>query len=373
MKLGKVFITLLGITSAGLISWVFISFMSSEDIKPTRTAQIESSAFVKTEKVQNSTVQITIKAEGRVHNASLVNLISEVKGDIVRGRHPLKEGETFKRGELIFYASNPEAQFALKALRSGYIQLITSIMADIKVDFPDGYNKWDDFYSNLNEEKDLPALPEVSSSREKMFLSNRQVYKAYYEIKSKEAQYRKHYFYAPFDGVLMNVSLQEGTQLNPGMAVGVFGKNSEKEIEISLSRLQSEQIKPGAKAIIKNQNGATITNGTVVRLSDFLNPATQSFTCYVRVKKEKEMKDGEYYSVEIEGGEVKNAFEVSANSIYGENSLYLLNNDGTLTKEHIELRYYDDEIAIVKGLKINDIVVNQKVNAIENRKYKAIK
>lgn len=274
---------------------------------------------------------------------------------------------------MIFYASNPEAQFALKALRSGYIQLITSIMADIKVDFTEGYGKWESFYSALSEENDLPALPDVTSSREKMFLSNRQVYKAYYEIKSKEAQYRKHYFYAPFNGVLMNVSLQEGTQLNPGMAVGVFGKNSEKEIEISLSKLQAERLKSGAKAVIKNRNDFIITTGTVDRVSDFLNPSTQSFTCYVKVKKEKDIKDGEYYSVEIEGGQIDKSFMIASNSIYGENTVFLLNADGTLKKETIELSYYDDEIAVVKGLKENEIVVNQKVNAIANRKYKAIK
>lgn len=372
MKIGKVLITVLGIGSALLLVWGFVSFMAHDPIQPDHVAQLNSSALIKTIKGTNDTVKITIQAEGRVRNASLVNLISEVKGDIVKGRHPLKEGQTFRKGEMIFSVSNPEGKYALKAIRSGFIQLMTSIMPDLKIDFTSGYSKWHTFYQKMNEDTDLPTLPEVNNSREKMFLSNRQIYKAYYEIKSKEAQYHKHYFHAPFDGVLMSVSLQEGTQLNPGMAVGIFGKNSEKEIEVSLSRYQAERLKAGTIATIHKQNTEKPILGKVDRVSDFINPSTQSFTCYIKVKDHGNMKDGEYYKVELDGGTITNATSLTSEAIYGEQSVYLLQKNEMLTKKAIELVYYDDEIAVVKGLSIDETVVNQKVNAVEDRKYKAI-
>lgn len=373
MKLGKIFITVLGIASALLIGWGFIAFMTVKDPEPEHVAKLKSSAYIKTERIKNDTVAIQIKTEGRVHNASILNLISEVKGEIVSGRNPLKEGSKFKKGDLIFLVSNPEAKYALKAIRSGYIQLITSVMPDLKMDFGSGYKKWESFYADLNEEHDLPSLPEVNDAREKMFLSNRQVYKAYYEIKSKEAQYHKHFFYAPFDGVLMHVNLEEGSQLNPGMSVGVFGKNSEKEIEVSLSHLQAGRLQKGAKVAIQKPHSTTPIKGVVSRVSDFINPSTQSFSCFIKVLDQKDIKDGEYYEVLIDAGKELNAVKLAAEAIYSEESVQVLNSDSTVRKENIQLLYYDDDIAVVKGLKDNDVVVNQKINAIENRKYKALK
>lgn len=373
MKLGKIFITILGIASALLIGWGFIAFMTVEEPVPEHIAKLKSSAYIKTERIKNDTISIQIKTEGRVHNASILNLISEVKGEIIAGRNPLKEGSKFKKGDLIFLVSNPEAKYALKAIRSGYIQLITSVMPDLKMDFGSGYKKWESFYADLSEDHDLPTLPVVNDAREKMYLSNRQVYKAYYEIKSKEAQYHKHFFYAPFSGVLMNVTLEEGSQLNPGMSVGIFGKNSEKEIEVSLSRLQAERLQKGAKVTIQKPHSSSPIKGAVSRVSDFINPATQSFSCFIKVIDQNDIKDGEYYEVTIDAGKEMNAVKLASEAIYGEESVHLLNSDSTLRKEIIHLLYYDDDIAVVKGLKDNDIAVNQKVNAVENRKYKALK
>ena len=298
--------------------------------------------------------------------------LSEVKAEITKGRHELKQGTSFRKGELIFSVSNPECMYALKAARSAFIQLLTTLLPDLKTDFKKDFKKWESYFSIVNANHNLPELPEIEDERERLFLSTRQLFKSFYEVKAREAQFAKHYFYAPFDGVLMNVVMQEGTQLNPGMNVGTFGKTSEKEIEVSLSHAQAEQIKAGNPVVVFQSGSSKKLTGVVSRVSDFLNPATQSFSGYVKIKDQSSLNHGEYYQVSIDAGKIKNAQELSIEAIYGENDVQLFQSDSTLVRQQVELLYSDDEIAVVRGLRDSLKVVNQKVPVFEGRKYKAL-
>lgn len=371
MNIGKPIITIIGIVLFGALGWSFIKMMKNDVKKPERTSSLVSTNFVKISEVNNSKIDILIRAEGRVKSASTVNLISEVKGEILKARKSLKEGASFKKGELIFSVRNPEAAFALKAARSGFMQLITSILPDLKLDFAQNYGAWNQFFTAIDEGKSLPKLPEVSDSREKMFLSNRQVFKSYYEIKSREAQYSKHYFYAPFNGVLMNVFVQEGTQLNPGMNVALFGKTTEKEIELALSRHQAERLKKGDKGILVLNNGKKLET-KVDRVSNFIDASTHSIMCYLKVKDATQIKDGEYYEVVINAGSEENAFRLHSEGIINESNVHVFEPDSTLKQNTIELLYMDDESAVVRGLHNGQIIVDQKVQAVEGRIYKPI-
>lgn len=372
MKSGKIVITFGGIGLALFLSWAFISFMTKEKPPVDSVSKLATTGLVKLITVANGDVPVIIKSEGRVYNASMVHLISEVKGEIVAGKHALKQGASFKKGELIFYVSNPEGMYALKAARSAFIQLLTTLLPDLKTDFKKDFKKWENYFSAVNSNSNLPNLPEIEDDREKLFLSNRSLFKSYYEVKAREAQFQKHYFYAPFDGVLMNVVMQEGTQLNPGMNVGTFGKTSEKEIEVSLSEAQIGQVEVGDKAIVYQTGSSKELTGMVARVSDFLNPATQSFSCYIKIKNQTSIKHGEYYRVKIDAGLIKKAQKLSIEAIYGENDVQVFQKDSTLEKQTVDLVYYDDEIAVVKGLKDSTKVVNQKVPLFEGRKYKAL-
>lgn len=372
MKSGKIVITLGGIGLALFLSWAFVSFMTKEKPLVDTVSKLATTGLVKVIAVANGEVPIIVKSEGRVYNASMVHLISEVKGEIVGGKHALKQGTSFKKGELIFSVSNPEGLYALKAARSAFIQLLTTLLPDLKTDFKKGFGKWETYFSVVNANSNLPSLPQIEDDREHLFLSNRSLFKAYYEVKAREAQFQKHYFHAPFDGVLMNVVIQEGTQLNPGMNVGTFGKTSEKEIEVSLTTAQIGQLKVGNKAIIHKTGTSQELAGTVSRVSDFLNPATQSFSCYIKIKDQQAIKHGEYYQVKIDAGIIKNAQQLSIEAIYGESDVQVYQRDSTLVKKTVNLVYYDDEIAVVQGLADSTKVVNQKVPLFEGRKYKAL-
>ncbi len=372
MKSGKIVITLGGIGLALFLSWAFISFMTKEKPPVDNVSKLGTTGLVKVITVDNGIVPIMVKSEGRVYNASMVHLISEVKGEIVAGKHPLKQGASFRKGELIFSVSNPEGLYALKAARSAFIQLLTTLLPDLKTDFKKDFKKWENYFSEVSANSNLPKLPEIEDDREHLFLSNRQLFKSYYEVKAREAQFQKHYFFAPFDGVLMNVVIQEGTQLNPGMNVGTFGKTSEKEIEVSLSDSQIGQVKVGDNATVYQTGTSKELSGKVARVSDFLNPATQSFSGYIKIKNQDAIKHGEYYRVKIDAGIIKNAQKLSIEAIYGENDVQIYQKDSTLTKQAVDLVYYDDEIAVVKGLNDSTKVVNQKVPLFEGRKYKAL-
>ena len=175
MKSGKIVITLGGIGLALFLSWAFISFMTKEKPPVDNVSKLATTGLVKVITVDNGDVPIMVKSEGRVYNASMVHLISEVKGEIVAGKHSLKQGTSFKKGELIFSVSNPEGLYALKAARSAFIQLLTTLLPDLKTDFKKDFKKWENYFSAVSANSNLPQLPEIEDDREHLFLSNQTI------------------------------------------------------------------------------------------------------------------------------------------------------------------------------------------------------
>ena len=77
--------------------------------------------------------------EGRVVSGNDVLLVSEAAGKIEQGEVRLKKGTSFKKGQLLATIYKDEAELALKARISKFMNALTNILPDMKVDFPDEY------------------------------------------------------------------------------------------------------------------------------------------------------------------------------------------------------------------------------------------
>ena len=62
---------------------------------------------------------------------------------------------------------------SVQSAKSNFYNSITSIMPDLRLDYPQAFPKWQSYLNNLNIDKSLPALPEMTSEKEKYFINNR--------------------------------------------------------------------------------------------------------------------------------------------------------------------------------------------------------
>ncbi len=119
--------------------------------------------YVLAQPVEYSITNSNITASGRLESKDFFDLSAEVQGKILNGNVPLKKGQSFKRGQTIVKIYNKEFELSLKAHKSRFLNFVANLLPDFKVDYPDSYQNWKDFFSEIELDKDLPELPNIES------------------------------------------------------------------------------------------------------------------------------------------------------------------------------------------------------------------
>lgn len=99
-----------------------------------------------------------------------------------------RAGKKFQKGEILLRIDDEVYKNSLFAQKSNLLNQLTLLLPDLKIDFPQEYQKWDDYLANF----------EISKSFN--------IYKLFYDIKSIEATYLKFFITAPFDGSVTDVT-----------------------------------------------------------------------------------------------------------------------------------------------------------------------
>ncbi|MFN3917883.1 MAG: efflux RND transporter periplasmic adaptor subunit [Flavobacteriales bacterium] len=328
--------------------------------------------YLRVKELNPDSVKIIVKGEGRVNAAYNLSLSSQVQGRLIKGDVPLRKGTKIKAGQLVFRIDNTEALYLLRARKSAYITILANALADLKLDFPKNYDVWKVFFDKLDATQPLPELPNAMSPEEKTFLAARNILTEYYSIRSDEERMTKYNITAPFDGTISEVFAQENTNINPGAPVASLLKTGELEIEVPLMEKNARFVEIGMPVKLTNNTGKTWT-GKVVRKSDYINITTQSIPVFVAINKradEANLFDGNYLTVEIKAGIVDNAIELPRKVVYKNNLVYFVSkSDSLLISKEVNVVAYNDEKAVVQGLKKGEwAVVDQLIEVPDSLK-----
>ena len=356
------FLVLLGAIGAGY-------YFSSQHEEPVPKKQIQIKKYVKTTPVVYTDIKTQVTAYGRVKSAEHLELLSEVAGRMYRGSVPLKSGINFKKGTLLFYIDDTEASFNLKSQKSNFLRDIAAILPDFKVDFKDNFEAWSTYFSSIDIEKDLSELPSTQSEKEKTFLATRGIYATFYSIKSAEARLKKHRYYAPFDGSITEVVMESGAFINPGTRIGRVMKANALELQVSVETRDVAWIEEGSLVAIWSDDTQQNFQGEVVRISDFVNPNTQSVDVFIRISPNgSKVYDGQFMRAAIPARVVKSALSIPRQALYNGNEVFVLE-DTLLKLKHVTINRLLEEEAIVTGLTPDaDLVVEPMVGAYNNMK-----
>ena len=170
----------------------------------------ESAKLVKVITVQNKINPINLSVDGRVKSKNRINLYSEVSGILNFNENTFVEGNSLKKNEIVFSVNSDEFHSSVKQARSELQNLIASVLPDIKIDFNDNFKNWESYFKNFNVNKSVSELPESNSEKEKYYIVGRGIQSAYYKVKSLEERLNKYFMYAPFNGSLIDIKINEG-------------------------------------------------------------------------------------------------------------------------------------------------------------------
>ncbi|MHA7128618.1 efflux RND transporter periplasmic adaptor subunit [Algoriphagus namhaensis] len=357
-----------------LLSSVLLACGESKDPaeeNPEQTESEISAQFSKSKlqlfKVNAKSKEVNELISGRVIAKNQTQLYSEVQGLILPTTLSLKAGTQFKKGDVLVSIDSEEFGLNLKSQKSAFLNALTGIMPDLKADYPDNFQAWLDYLEGINLDEPLADLPESKSKSEKFFLTSRGIYTSFFGLKAQEERLRKFTIYAPYDGVVTQSLVDEGSLVNPGQPLGTVISINDFELEAGVSLRVGAQLEIGEKVLFTSNEVAGSWTGTVKRIVGAVDPQTQNIPVYFQVSG-KEIIPGMYLQGTYASASFLDVYVLPSAALGRDQAVLLLDSDVIVSKPVETVEIFQDS-TLVRGLNENDLVIlNQFVQPMAGKK-----
>tara|TARA_R110002072_G_scaffold59514_2_gene151558 strand:+ start:38535 stop:39713 length:1179 start_codon:yes stop_codon:yes gene_type:complete len=318
---------------------------SNKKVRPTAEKVVKT---VFTETVTNSTVPIVVPANGALVAKNRLELYAEVQGVFRSSSHDFKAGQEYRRGQTLLSIDAAEYYASVQAAKSDFINLITSLMPDLRLDYPEAFPEWQSYLNNFDLTKSVPPLPEVNSEKVKYFITGRGVMSSYYNVKNLEQRLSKYNISAPFTGVLTEALVTKGTLIRQGQKLGEFIDPSVYELELGIAKNFSDLLELGEKVVLTVPQGTQQFTGVVSRINSSIDTNTQTIKVFVEVAGEG-LKEGMYMEALLNARDEPNAIKIPRKLLIDEKELYVVR-DSILDLIEVDPIYFSSEEVVVKGV-----------------------
>lgn len=346
MDLRKIILSILGILLIILAVFGAKAIIDSnvQEVPPAR--KTVKNVFVNT--VKNGPVPIIIPANGNVTALKKLELYAEVQGVFRSSSKDFRPGQRYSRGQVLLDIDSEEYYAGVLSARNELYNAITSIMPDLRMDYPEVFEKWQTYLSNFDINKSVPPLPELDSEKEKYFITGRGIVSAYYEIKNLEERLVKFTMRAPFDGVLTEATVNPGTLIRSGQKLGEFIDPSVYELEVAVPKRFSDLLEQGEDVKLQNLEKTQTYNGTVSRINARVDRESQTIQVFIRVE-DPEVKEGMYLEASLDAREEEKAIEIPRELLIDRSKVYVVR-DSILALQEVEPVYFASKSVVIKGL-----------------------
>ncbi len=310
------------------------------------------------EDVVNKEVPITLNASGNLIAKNKIEIFSEVQGVLKKQNKPFKAGTRYRKGEVLLNINSAEFYANLQSQRNNLFNLVTSIMPDIRLDYPSEFNKWENYLQQFNVNKSTPELPEMKTDKEKYFISGRGITSSYYTIKNLEVRLGKYNIRAPFTGILTESLVSPGALVRNGQKLGEFIDESVYELEVTVNSNYADLLVVGNSVTLTNLEKTKTYTGKVVRVNGKVDLQSQTIKVYIEVA-HKDLKEGMYLEANLKAKVEKDAIEISRKLLVDNSKVYTVKNDSILSLVHINPVHFNSETVIIKGLNNNTKILTQ--------------
>lgn len=321
----------------------------------------QSSLHVKAQKVVNEPVEAAITHQGRISSYETVTLSAEVNGRIMQGNIVFKEGQQFNKGDLLIRIYDDDIKSSLAASRSSFLQSLSAILPDLKIDFPEEYNKWNVFFNSIKVHASLPPLPEIQSDKEQVFMSSKGILSEYYSISSQEINLNKYKIYAPFDGTFRNIQRQTGAVAGMGAVLATIVRTDRLEMVVPVPPEDAKWIEPGIPVTITGED-TYIASGSVSRVAGFIDETTQTVKVYVKYipKGKQAFKIGEFAVATFDIDKQVKGIKIPRDALINGKKVYVIKNNRVQLKKVTTERKLPDHV-IISGLDDGETVVTESL------------
>ena len=346
----------------------FIAVLLIKSHKSNKEPNVEkskkSSPTIKCSNVVLDDVVPLVDISGRISSASKINIVSEVNGISKITQSKFEVGEEFKKGEVLIHVKDEDIDLELKSIKSQFLSLLVQVLPDLKMDFPSLGSKFQQYVNNFNLQGNIATLPQTNSSKQRNFLSSRQIYANYYTIRALENKLNKFKIKAPFDGVVTKALIDQGSNVIVGQPLGEFIDPNRYELSTSISISESNIVNKGDQVIIKSDDLEGEVQATVKRIGNHINELTQSIDVFIDVENGI-IKDGMYVTGQIICNTLKEVSKIERSSLVENKDIYTIKND-SLQLTNVDIIVFQNDYAVVRGLTEQDCIVKENRNYFYN-------
>jgi membrane fusion protein (multidrug efflux system) len=312
--------------------------------------------------VEYKNFNTSVEALGQIISTQPIDIVAEVSGKIVKGDVVLRKARNFNKGALLFRVDNGEVILNLKSQRSNFLNALVLMLSDLKLDFPDEFDKWNNYFLGIDISRSIPNLPTINSDREKTFVATKNILGQFYSIKSAEERLSKYEVYAPYSGTITDVYTDAGSVANPGTRIVKVMRTDQLELELPVRKEDIQWIKIGTNVQLFSEDKRQSANGKVVRMSNTLDPNTQSINVYISVNpRGMKLYEGMYLVAKLAGRSINNAMEIDRKAVFDNNKVYVMTADSLLEQRIITVHKVNTETILCSGLDKGAKVVNDNL------------
>ncbi len=332
--------------------------IDSNQKKKIKAPKIVKTVFVET--VKNKEIPIVISANGNLVAKNKIELYSEVQGVLKRLSKDFKAGTHYRKGEVILKINSDEHYANLQAQKSNLFNSITSIMPDIRLDFPNEYKKWQNYLESFDFNKTTPTLPQTNSEKEKFFISGRKIYTTYYNVKNLEVRLAKYTVRAPYNGILTEAIVTPGSLVRQGQKLGEFINPNIYEMEIAINAAYKDILQKGKSVELHNLENTKNWTGKVIRVNGKVDQASQTIKVFIQISNDQ-LAEGMYLEADVVAKSEKSAYEMPRKLLINNESVFVVVNDTILNLVKVDPVYYNDQSVVIKGLSDGSITLTKSV------------
>jgi multidrug efflux pump subunit AcrA (membrane-fusion protein) len=309
--------------------------------------------------VVNTTVPIVVTANGNLRAQRRVELYAEVQGVFKTGQVLFRPGQPFRAGQTIISIDAAEYYASVQSSKSDLYNLITSVMPDLRLDYPEVFPKWEAYLREYDINKNLPELPELVSEKEKYFISGRGILTSYYNIRNLEQRLSKYRIVAPFDGVVTEALVTEGSLVRSGQKLGEFINTGVYELEVAVSKTYSDLLRLGEPVRLVNLDNSKTYTGKVARINGNIDQLSQTIKAFIEVR-DPDLKEGMYLEAHLSAKEEGNAIEIDRALLMEGDRIFMVR-DTVLDLLEVDPVFFSNRRVVLKKVPEGTVILSKPV------------
>ena len=306
-------------------------------------------------------VEKDVTATGKLQSTKRFKIVAQVEGQLLHSAYKFKEGNTYRKGQVLLEIDQQEYQMSLLASKSELVTLITSLLPDLKSDYPSSYPLWRAYVGSIDVKKAIPEIPEVGSEQENFYLSGKGIYSKYYQVRSAEEKLAKYTIRAPYNGVVVSSVVESGTAVRPGTEMGTFINTDTYDLELNIPLSKLEKVTLGTNAVLSSSEFNGEWKGKVVRIGGDINEQTQSVKVFVRTSGAS-LKEGMYLTARIHQQPYLNAMTLPRKMVSDSKQIFVVDSN-ILRAKKVNILALRGDVAVIEALPVGTQVLSTVVKS----------